>query len=77
MQWVNTLSNFCTNGTCEDLSSFLEKNAYYNELMIDAKAKTDPFWYQMHLFNVQLQGLMLGYSSAKLGPPFLGYDDLL
>lgn len=70
MQWKNTLASYCTSPTllCNKVQSFLEQNQLFMKESIELYADTNPFWYQVKLFQAQLDGLLEGYSSAKLDP---------
>lgn len=78
MHWYNTeMDRYCTkplSGYCQRLQDYLDVNAAWMLDQIAAKAQTDPYWHQVRLFLVQLQGLVDGYKfhqsdRASLGKP--------
>jgi hypothetical protein len=61
----NTLGSYCTkplSAYCQRLSDFVDKNFAWMQQQIDLYASTDPYWHQVRLFLMQLQGLIDAYS---------------
>ncbi|XP_053613573.1 putative phospholipase B-like 2 isoform X2 [Plodia interpunctella] len=69
MHWQNMLKGYCYNKTdvCGMIEDFLDKNEDYISSMI-LKYPDDPYWYQMMLFFIQLEGLAVGYKEATKEP---------
>lgn len=69
MHWYNTeFDRYCTKplkGYCQRLQSYLDDNAAWLLEQISAKSQTDSYWHQVHLFLVQLQGLIDGYGMKQ------------
>ncbi|XP_059047570.1 putative phospholipase B-like 2 [Achroia grisella] len=65
MHWQNMLKGYCYNKTdvCSLIEDFVDKNEAYISSMIQKNPK-DPYWYQMKLYYIQLEGLAVGYNEA-------------
>ncbi|KAL4710855.1 hypothetical protein ACJJTC_012947 [Scirpophaga incertulas] len=69
MHWNNVLKGFCFNKTdvCGMIEEFVDKNEEYLSTMIE-KHPQDPYWYQIKLYYIQLEGLTFGYNEATKDP---------
>ncbi|RVE52351.1 hypothetical protein evm_002989 [Chilo suppressalis] len=69
MHWQNVLKGYCYNKTdvCGLIEAFVDKNEAYITSMVD-KYPNDPYWYQIKLYYVQLEGLAIGYNEATTNP---------
>ncbi|XP_050353907.1 putative phospholipase B-like 2 [Nymphalis io] len=65
MHWQNMLKGYCYNKTeiCGLIEDFVDKNEDYISSMVLANP-TDPYWYQMKLYYIQIEGLAVGYNQA-------------
>ncbi|KAM3959356.1 putative phospholipase B-like 2 isoform 1-T2 [Aphomia sociella] len=65
MHWQNMLKGYCYNKTdvCGLIEDFVDKNEVYISSMIKKYPK-DPYWYQLKLYYIQLEGLAIGYNEA-------------
>ncbi|XP_052756530.1 putative phospholipase B-like 2 [Galleria mellonella] len=65
MHWQNMLKGYCYNKTdvCGLIEDFVDKNEAYISSMVQ-KNPNDPYWYQMKLYYIQLEGLAVGYNEA-------------
>ncbi|XP_046987012.1 putative phospholipase B-like lamina ancestor isoform X1 [Schistocerca americana] len=61
--WINTVQNVCQNRQhlCEEIHSVLEENERWTREKAAENKATSPFWYQVHLFYLQLDGLEVGW----------------
>ncbi|XP_013190959.1 putative phospholipase B-like 2 [Amyelois transitella] len=79
MHWQNMLKGYCYNKTdvCGLIEDFLDKNEAYISSMITAYP-LDPYWYQIKLYYIQLEGLAVGYEEATRDPyEQLTYRDMI
>ncbi|CAH2094907.1 unnamed protein product [Euphydryas editha] len=69
MHWQNMLKGYCYNKTevCGLIEDFVDKNEDYIASMVTANP-TDPYWYQMKLYYIQIEGLAVGYNHATSDP---------
>lgn len=69
MHWQNMLKGYCYNKTdvCGLIEQYIDTNEEYIADMIHKNAD-DPYWYQMKLFYIQLEGLASGYNAATEDP---------
>ncbi|KAG6442054.1 hypothetical protein O3G_MSEX002134 [Manduca sexta] len=65
MHWQNVLKGYCYNKTdvCGLIDDFINTNQQYTASMIE-KNPNDPYWYQVKLYYIQLEGLAAGYNAA-------------
>ncbi|XP_034833984.1 putative phospholipase B-like 2 [Maniola hyperantus] len=65
MHWQNVLKGYCYNKTevCGMIEDFVDQNEDYIASMI-ADNPSDPYWYQMKLYYIQIEGLAVGYNQA-------------
>ncbi|XP_049878253.1 putative phospholipase B-like 2 [Pectinophora gossypiella] len=65
MHWQNMLKGYCYNKTdvCGLIEEYIDKNEDYIAEMVQ-KHPDDPYWYQMKLYYIQLEGLAVGYNAA-------------
>lgn len=67
-QWHNTLDGYCTTPLspyCQRLKKFVDTNAAWMQQQLDSKGDVDPYWHQVRLFLIQLQGLIDGYKFTQ------------
>ncbi|CAH2044861.1 unnamed protein product, partial [Iphiclides podalirius] len=69
MHWQNMLKGYCYNKTvlCGLIEEFLDKNEEYIARMVKDN-QLDPYWYQVKLYYIQLEGLAMGYNDATTEP---------
>ncbi|XP_023944608.1 putative phospholipase B-like 2 isoform X2 [Bicyclus anynana] len=69
MHWQNVLKGYCYNKTdvCGLIEDFVDKNEDYIASMISIHP-CDPYWHQMKLYYIQLEGLAVGYNQATNDP---------
>lgn len=69
MHWQNMLKGYCYNKTevCGLIEDFVDKNEDYIASMVTDNP-TDPYWYQMKLYYIQIEGLAVGYNQATSDP---------
>ncbi|XP_075982708.1 putative phospholipase B-like 2 [Anticarsia gemmatalis] len=69
MHWVNMLRGYCYNKTdvCGLIEEFVDINEDYISSMVK-KYPSDPYWYQVKLYYIQLEGLAVGYNEATSEP---------
>ncbi|CAG9789569.1 unnamed protein product [Diatraea saccharalis] len=69
MHWQNVLKGYCYNKTdvCGLIEAFVDKNEHYIYSMVN-KYPEDPYWYQIKLYYIQLEGLAIGYNEATSDP---------
>ncbi|XP_045537752.1 putative phospholipase B-like 2 isoform X3 [Papilio machaon] len=69
MHWQNMLKGYCYNKTdlCGLIEEFIEKNENYIASMVFLN-EIDPYWYQVKLYYIQLEGLAVGYNQATSDP---------
>ncbi|KAI8424712.1 hypothetical protein MSG28_006666 [Choristoneura fumiferana] len=76
MHWQNMLKGYddhfkpsldlyCANKTdiCKAIESFVDKNEDYIAAMVQSNYD-DPYWYQVKLYYIQIEGLAMGYNEA-------------
>lgn len=65
MHWQNMLEGYCFNKTdvCGLIEEFVDTNEEYIANMT-MEYPADPYWYQMKLYYIQLEGLAVGYNHA-------------
>ncbi|XP_076841458.1 putative phospholipase B-like 2 isoform X1 [Brachyhypopomus gauderio] len=71
-QWVNTLMGFCSPfkhgvGFCHRLKEYITSNLQWVREQIE-KYRESPYWHQVHLSLLQLQGLEDGYNGQVAFP---------
>jgi hypothetical protein len=74
LHWHNTLEGYCTEPLspyCQRLKNYVETNAGWMQKQFDAEADTNPYWHQVRLFLIQMQGLIDGYKFAQSSRPSL------
>jgi len=61
--WQNTVQDVCEDQTqfCNYVRSFIEINSENIQLLAEKSGDSDPFWHQVQLFYVQLDGLETGW----------------
>ncbi|XP_038207015.1 putative phospholipase B-like 2 [Zerene cesonia] len=69
MHWQNMLKGYCYNKTdvCGLIEDYVDKNEEYLADMINSYPD-DPYWYQVKLYKIQLEGLPVGYNQATSHP---------
>ncbi|CAG4956869.1 unnamed protein product [Colias eurytheme] len=69
MHWQNMLKGYCYNKTdvCGLIEDYVDKNEEYLADMINSYPD-DPYWYQVKLYKIQLEGLAVGYNQATSQP---------
>ncbi|CAG5004577.1 unnamed protein product [Parnassius apollo] len=69
MHWLNMLKGYCYNKTdvCGLIEEFIDKNEEYIVSMVQTNER-DPYWYQIKLYYIQLEGLAVGYNEATTEP---------
>lgn len=72
------MAGFCDkpSSLCKKLMEFIRENLLYMEIMVEKYSNVNPFWYQVMLFIVQLEGLSLGYNDTQPLEP-INYEQLL
>jgi len=68
MHWHNTLAGYCTeplSAFCQRLKAFVDANFGWVNQMIGLLADIDPYFHQVRLFLLQLQGLIDGYKFSQ------------
>lgn len=68
LHWHNTLEGYCTlplSPYCQRLKKYVDTNAAWMQQQLDSKADVDPYWHQVRLFLIQLQGLIDGYKFTQ------------
>ncbi|XP_050664376.1 putative phospholipase B-like 2 isoform X1 [Leptidea sinapis] len=65
MHWENMLKGYCYGkaDVCGLIEQYVDINQNYMKQMIEDNFN-DPYWYQLKLFNIQLEGLSAGYNQA-------------
>ncbi|KAJ9596928.1 hypothetical protein L9F63_012053 [Diploptera punctata] len=65
--WFNTMHGMCDNrkALCQKVQNFLNKNYKWSYKMINKNRKTQPYWYQVELFLMQLRGLAASYQVVQ------------
>ncbi|XP_072929615.1 putative phospholipase B-like 2 isoform X3 [Epargyreus clarus] len=65
MHWQNMLKGYCYNKTeiCGLIEEFVDTNEDYIATMI-RENPIDPYWYQIKLYYIQIEGLAVGYNHA-------------
>ncbi|CAB3248634.1 unnamed protein product [Arctia plantaginis] len=79
MHWQNMLKGYCYNKTdiCGMIEDFVTKNEMYMNKMLEADP-VNPYWYQVKLYYIQIQGLADGYNAATHDPyEFLTSRDIV
>ncbi|XP_068619215.1 putative phospholipase B-like 2 [Battus philenor] len=68
MHWQNMLKGYCYNKTalCGLIEEFLDKNENFIASMM--RYQMDPYWYQIKLYYIQLEGMAVGYNEATTDP---------
>uniref|UniRef100_A0AAR2JWN1 Phospholipase B-like n=1 Tax=Pygocentrus nattereri TaxID=42514 RepID=A0AAR2JWN1_PYGNA len=78
--WVNTLIGYCgpfkyDEGYCRRLKKYITDNLQWVAEQIE-KNPDSPYWYQVHLSLLQLQGLEDGYNGQVTSPGKLSFNPL-
>jgi len=66
--WRNTMAGFCGwqgEEFCNKLRVFLRDNKIWMEEMILSQSLTDPYWYHVHLVNLQMTGVIQGFAKYR------------
>lgn len=63
MHWMNTVDGYCNNETayCARLTQYLKTNMAWMKQQIIKNGQKDPYWHQISLMLIQLNGLEAGY----------------
>ncbi|XP_069702863.1 putative phospholipase B-like lamina ancestor isoform X1 [Periplaneta americana] len=61
--WQNTVENVCQDRQefCQHVYSFIEENSELVKGIAERRGDRDPFWHQVQLFYIQLDGLETGW----------------
>ncbi|KAL1140269.1 hypothetical protein AAG570_000201 [Ranatra chinensis] len=64
--WQNTIGYICQEkkSYCDQIRQFIRENTQYIKKYASEKDSTDPFWHQVNLFYIQLDGLENGWRYA-------------
>ncbi|XP_026332845.1 putative phospholipase B-like 2 [Hyposmocoma kahamanoa] len=63
--WQNMLKGYCFNKTdvCGLIEEYIDRNEKYISDMV-RQYSNDPYWYQVKLYYIQIEGLAAGYKAA-------------
>lgn len=61
--WLNTVNDVCSDCKefCNQVRNFIEENSEWIKDKAEERGDKDPFWHQVNLFYVQLDGLEMGW----------------
>ncbi|CAG9128001.1 unnamed protein product [Plutella xylostella] len=67
--WMNLLQDYCINksSVCDMVEKFIDDNEDFVGRNLERNPE-DPYWYQVKLFYIQLEGLAYGYNGATKNP---------